>query len=563
MSKKIYLSFLLTSVLVLTSCSGKFAPSSEYFNATPDVLVAQGGKVQATVDGNFPAKSFPKKAIVTITPVLKYEGGETLGTPVTLQGSKAKANNKVIDYKQGGTFSVSSVFNYIPEMSKSELYLRFNTTIGKKVITLPEIKVADGVISNEFLVNAATATPAITADKFQRVIQEAHEASILFLIQQAKLRKTELASEAVKGLSNQFATSAADSTRQISSIEVASYASPDGSVSLNEGLAAKRESETVKYLEKELKKAKVEGSIDAKFTAEDWEGFKELVSASNIQDKDLILRVLSMYSDPDQREKEIKNLSSVFENLAEEILPKLRRSKMKLTLDLIGKTDEQLKDLAKNDPSKLNVEELLYAGSLFCCSKEETGIYKTATELFPSDYRTFNNLGVAKFKKGDLAGAKAAFDKAYALNKSAEVNSNLALCALASGADVSTVESYLGAAAGSAGLNEAMGILYIKKGEYAKAVQAFGDMKTNNAALAQLLTKDYSKAKATLDAIANPNAETNYLKALIGAKTNNKDLVISGLSAAIKADKTYATKVLKDIDFSKYLLDPAVAALLN
>ncbi len=547
---------------MLTSCSQKFAPTSDLFKVTPDVLVSQGGKIQATVDGNFPAKAFPKKALVTITPVLKYDGGEALGTPITLQGSKVKANNKVIDYKTGGNFSVGSVFNYIPAMNKSELYLRFSTTIGKKVITLPEIKVADGVISNEALVNAATASPAITADKFQRVIQEAHEASILFLIQQAKLRKTELQSEAVKGLSTQFATSAADSTRQITGIEVSSYASPDGSLKLNEGLASKRETETVKFLNAELKKAKAKGNIDAKFTAEDWEGFKELVSASDIQDKELILRVLSMYNDPEQREKEIKNLSSVFDNLAEDILPKLRRSKMKLTLDLIGKTDEELKNFAKSEPSKLNVEELLYAASIVPCN-EKAAIYQKATEMFPSDYRTFNNLGVAKFKLGDLAGAKAAFDKAYALNKTPEINSNLALCALNSGAAASTVESYLGAAAGSAGLNEAMGILYIKKGEYAKAVQSFGDIKSNNAALAQLLTKDYSKAKSTLDAVANPNAETNYLKALIGAKTNNKDLVLSGLKAAIAADKTVAAKVSKDIDFVKYMLDPAIAALLK
>lgn len=562
MSKKIYLSFLLTSVLLLTSCSGKFAPTSDFFKVTPDVLVSQGGKVQATVDGNFPAKSFPAKAIVTITPVLKYEGGETLGTPVTLQGAKVKANNKVIG-KEGGAFSVSSVFDYKPEMSKSELYLRFNTKIGKKEIALPEIKVADGVISNEALANAASATPAITPDKFQRIIQEAHQASILFLIQQAKLRKTELSSDGVKGISSKLAETVADPNKKVSSLEVSSYASPDGSLDLNEKLAAKREAETVKYLQKEIKNLKADGSIDAKFTAEDWEGFKELVSASNIQDKELILRVLSMYNDPEQREKEIKNLSSVFDNLAEEILPKLRRSKLTLTLDLIGKTDEQLKDLAKNDPSKLNVEEILYAATLFADCKDKAAVYQSASQLYSSDYRTFNNLGVAKFKLGDLSAAKAAFDKAYALNKTPEVNSNLALSALSSGAAAQTVESYLGAAAGSAGLNEAMGILYIKKGEYAKAVQSFGDIKSNNAALAQLLVKDYSKAKATLDAVVMPNAETAYLKALVGAKTNNKDLVISGLTAAVKADKAYAMKALKDIDFTKYLLDPAVAAVLK
>ncbi len=561
MNKKMYLSALLTSMLLLTSCAGKFAPLKEYFTVTPQVLVSEGGKVNATVDGNFPAKTFPTKGIVTITPVLKYEGGEALGTPITLQGEKIKGNNKVIA-KTGGSFSVSSVFNYIPAMAKSELYLRFSTTIGKKVIELPEIKVADGVISTETLVNASNITPSYAVDKFQRVIKEAQDASILFLIQQAKIRDTEARNASVTALNEKITGTSKDSSRKITGIQVASYASPDGSLDLNEKLAGQREKATIDFLNKTLKQIKSTTAIDAKFTAEDWDGFKDLVTKSDIQDKDLILRVLSMYTDPEQREAQIKNLSSIFKVLSEDILPQLRRSKMTLNIDVIGKSDEELKKLALSDPSKLNVEELIFAANL-CNDAEKAAIYKSTIQLFPSDYRAYNNLGGLNLKSGDLAAAKTNLEKAYSLNKTPEVNSNMAVYALATNAPASTVNTYLGAAAGATGTNEALGIQYLKAGQYAKAVQSFGNIKSNNAALAQLLTKDYNKAKTTLDAVAAPNAETQYLKAIVGARTNNKDLVVSGLTAAVKADKSMAKKALKDLEFSKFITDPAIAALLN
>ncbi|MDD4922653.1 MAG: hypothetical protein PHS30_09295, partial [Bacteroidales bacterium] len=255
MNKKISLSFLLISMLLLTSCAGKFAPTSDYFTVTPQVLVAQGGKIPATINGTFPAKAFPKKGIITITPVLKYEGGEVLGTPITLQGEKVTGNNKVIS-KTGGTFSVSSVFNYIPAMNKSELFVRFTTKIGKKIIEVPEIKVADGVIATEALVNATTATPTPSVDKFQRIIQEQHEASILFLIQQALLRKTELSTEAMTALNEQFTVADNDSNKKITSLKVLSYASPDGGMTLNEKLAEKREKATLDYLGEKIKNKK-------------------------------------------------------------------------------------------------------------------------------------------------------------------------------------------------------------------------------------------------------------------------------------------------------------------
>lgn len=562
MNKKISLSIFLTSMLLLTSCAGKFAPTSNYFTVTPQVLATQGGMVPATVDGNFPAKAFPTKGIVTITPVLKYEGGEALGTPITLQGQKIKGNNKVIN-KTGGTFSVSSAYNYIPAMNKSELYLRFNTTIGKKTVNVPEIKVADGVIATEALADATSATPSYAEDKFERIIKEAHEASIMFLIQQAKIRQSELKSKPVSSLKGQISIAAKDTSKKIEGIELSSFASPEGPYKLNESLASNREKATKNYLQKELKKAKTTSPIDAKFTAEDWEGFQELVTNSNIQDKDLILRVLSMYSDPEKRNQEIKNLSSVYKTLADQILPKLRRSKMLLTVDLIGKTDEQIKDLAQNDPSKLNIEELLYSTTLFTNASDKENLYKKATELYPNDYRAYNNLGGMALNSGNTSLAKSYLDKAYSLSKTADVNSNLALYSMATGASSATVNSYLGAAAGATGVNEALGIQYIKEGQYAKAVDSFGDLKTNNAALAQILAKDYSKAKSTLNAIPNPNAQTSYLTAILGARTNNKDLVISGLTSAIKADQTLASKASKDLEFSKYITDPSVASLLK
>lgn len=562
MKKSISLSLMLAGILLLTSCAGKFAPTSDYFKVTPEVLVVQGGQVAATIDGTFPAKSVPAKAVITITPVLKYEGGEALGTPLTVQGAKVKGNNTPIA-KEGGSVKLSTVYKYVPAMSKSELFLRFSTKIGKKDIVIPDIKVADGVIATEMLANAGSAKPVASKDKFQRVIQEAQEASILFLIQQSKLRDEELNSAPVKDLTGKIVESGSNTSKKITSIEVSSYASPDGPTDLNEKLAGEREKSTVDFLNKSIKSANLTTPVDARFTAEDWDGFQQMVSASSMQDKDLIIRVLSMYQDPEKREQEIKNLSAVYKNLADEILPKLRRSKMKITMDLIGKSDDELKNLALNNPSSLSLEELLYAGNLVSSASEKESIYKKVTDMFPSDYRGFNNLGVAQFAAGKIAQAKTSFDKAYSLNKSSEISSNLALVALATGADDTTINSYLGGAAGSEGLKEAQGILYLRQGQYAKAVTAFGDLKSNNAGLAQLLTKDYNKAKSTLDAVAQPNAETSYLKALVGARTNNKDLVVSGLSAAIKADKSYVKKALNDVELSKYLLDASVAALLK
>ncbi len=563
MMKKICFPLLLTLLAVLTSCSSKMGElSSDYFTVTPQVLEAIGGKVPATISGRFPEKYFNKKAIVEVTPVLRWQGGEAKSQTYTFQGEKVKGNNPTIQYKAGGNYTMRANFDYVPEMAKSELYLDFVATIGSKVVTIPSVKIADGVISTSEMVNQTveSANASLGQDAFQRIIKDKHEEQILFLIQQTNIRSNQM------GAANAFTGEVKDvndaANKEIESIEVSAYASPDGAFDLNQGLAEKRQDNTANLISKNLKKADIDTGIDTKYTAEDWDGFRELVEKSNIQDKELILRVLSMYSDPEQREKEIKNISSVYKNLAEDILPQLRRSRLILNYQIIGKSDEEISSLAKSNPSELNLEELLYAATLTNSAAEKQDIYTKASRQYPSDYRAFNNLGKLAYEAGDIDKAENLFKQAAALKDSPEVNNNLALVALAKGND-QDAEVYLGKASGAKELNETLGNLYIAQGQYDRAVSAFGDAKTNSAALAQILSKDYNKAKSTLDSVEHADAYTDYLKAVLGARTNNTSMVTDNLKNAISKQPSLAKKAASDLEFSKYFTNSAFASLVK
>ena len=553
MTKKLYLPLLMAMVVALfSSCSKKMGElSADYFTVTPQVLEAVGGKVPATINGKFPEKYFNKKAVVEVTPVLKWNGGEAKGQPATFQGEKVEGNDQTISYKMGGSYTMKTSFDYVPEMAKSELYLEFKATIGKKVVTIPAVKVADGVISTSELVNntLGNANPALGEDAFQRIIKEKHDANIMFLIQQANIRSSEL--KTAKEFNKEVANVNEAANKKISNIEVSAYASPDGGVSLNTTLAENREGNTTKMLSKDLKKAKIDAPIDAKYTAQDWEGFQELVSKSNIQDKELILRVLSMYQDPAQREQEIKNISSVYKTLADEILPQLRRSRLTLNYEIIGKSDEEIAKLASSNPSELNIEELLYAATLTNDPAKQEAIYTQATKQFPNDYRAYNNLGKLAYQAGNIDKAESYFKKAANVNASPEVNMNLGLVSLMKG-DKAAAEAYFGKAAGTKELGESMGNLYIAQGQYERAVNSFGDSKTNSAALAQILAKDYNKAKNTLANVERPDAYTDYLMAVLGARTNNSSMVTSSLKSAVAKDPSLAKKAATDLEFAKY-----------
>ncbi|MGN0309767.1 MAG: hypothetical protein ACI4C3_04160 [Bacteroides sp.] len=556
MTKKLYLPLLMACVVaLLTSCSSKMGElSSDYFTVTPQVLEAIGGKVPATINGKFPEKYFNKKAVVEVTPVLVWEGGEAASQPAVFQGEKVEGNDQTISYKMGGSYTMKASFDYVPEMAKSELYLRFKATVGGKTIEIPAVKVADGVIATSAMVSNTleSANPALGEDAFQRIIKEKHEANIMFLIQQANVRASEL--KAAKAFGQEVRTVNEAANKRINNIEISAYASPDGGLDLNSGLAEKRQDNTASVVGRDLKKGKLDVAVDTRYTAEDWEGFQELVSKSNIQDKELILRVLSMYQDPEQREQEIKNISSVYKNLADEILPQLRRSRLTLNYEIIGKSDEEIAQLADTDAKQLTVEELLYAATLTNDPAKKEAIYTKATQIYPNDFRGFNNLGKLAYEAGNLEKAESYFKKAASINNAPEVNNNLGLIALIKG-DKAASESYLSKASGSKELNEALGNLYIAQGQYDRAVNAFGDTKTNSAALAQILAKDYNKAKSTLDAVETPDAYTDYLKAVLGARTNNSSMVTSSLKSAVAKNPALAKKAASDLEFAKYFTD--------
>ena len=553
MIKKLYLSLVALLVLAFSSCSKMGELSPDYFTTNPEVLEAIGGKVPVTITGKFPEKYFKKNATVEVTPVLRWEGGEAKGQPATFQGEKVQGNDQTISYKTGGTYTMKASFDYVPEMAKSELYLDFKIKKGKKEYTIPSVKIADGVIATSELPTVNSANAAYAPDAFQRIIKQAKEAQIMFLIQQANLRASELKSDSLKAFHKQVVAVAGDTKNyKLNNIEISAYASPDGGVELNTTLAENRQNNTEKYMNQQLKKGKIETEVDAKYTAQDWDGFQELVSKSNIQDKDLILRVLSMYSDPEQRETEIKNISSVYKTLADEILPQLRRARLTANYDVIGRSDEEINAAFDTDAKVLSNDELLYAATLTNDNARKEAIYKKTVELYPNDFRAYNNLGMMAYANGDLATAENYFKQAASKNaNAAEVNTNLGLIELTKG-NVANAETYLSKSTGANTANEALGNLYIKQGQYDRAVQAFGDTKTNSAALAQILAKDYNKAKSTLSAVKNPDAYTNYLMAVVGARTNNADLVKSSMDKVKQQDAALAAKAQNDREFAKY-----------
>lgn len=560
--KKSFFFLTMAAALMLASCGAPVQP--DQINVNPSPLKVVGNKVNAEITGKFPAKKFSKKAVVTITPVLKFDGREVLGEPVTYVGQKVKENGNTVVYKSGAAYSHSVSFDFVPEMAKSELYLRFDARKGKKTVEIPDLKIADGVITTAKMATAEDVPSQITSDKFQRIIQEMQEADIMFLIQQANLRSSETGSQKMKDLRAAIKDANDDSRKEIHSLEVSGYASPEGGVDLNTRLAKERQANAQRFLQNQMKQDKVKAEILANMTAEDWEGFRKAMEESNIKDKDLVLRVLSMYSDPEEREAQIKNLSAVYKTIADEILPALRRSRLILTTDIIGKSDDEIKAYMQNDPAALNVEEMLYAATLTNDPAEKMAVYRKVTEQFPNDYRGWNNLGMCYFQQNNIAEARRCYTKALAIEpNNADVNYNAGLAAMADN-DLAKAEEYLGKAGGTKGdLNAAMGTLYTMKGDYAKAKNAYKGGASNNAAVQQIMNEDYAGARKTLAAVENPNATTAYLAAVVGARTNDRDAVYTNMRLAVERDANMKARAQKDIEFAKFMEDETFLAIIK
>ncbi|MBQ2368007.1 MAG: hypothetical protein II296_06770 [Bacteroidaceae bacterium] len=567
MLKKFSFLLSLMAVVLFSSCGSKMKGlSSEYFTVTPQVLEVIGGEIPVTIDGKFPEKFFKKKAVLTVTPVLKWDGGELSAESMTFQGEKVQGNNRTISYKEGGNFTMKTKFDYAPEMAKSALYLAFTVSTGKKSYTLPEVKVADGCIATSELYRSTITKSniAIGEDAFQRVIKQAKQANIMFLIQQTNLRNSELKTDEIGALKSSMKDVAKDTKNKVlDNVEVAAYASPDGGMLLNVDVAGGREKNTAKFVEEQMKKAELKGYLDTDYTAEDWEGFQELVSKSNLPDKDLILRVLSMYKEPEEREAQIKNISSVYKDLADEILPQLRRARITLNYQLIGRSDEEIMEQLAKDPKELSLEEILYSSILTEDVAEQEKIFKIATQLYPNDYRGYNNLAAIAYNKGDYKAAADYLAKAAKADPTAsEVNVNLGYLSLLEG-NVAAAEAYMAKGAGAKVGDEALGNLYIAQGQYSRAATLLGENATNSTALAQLLNKDYSLAKKTLAAIKEPDANTHYLTAVLGARTDNASLIYDGLKNAIKLDPSMAVKAVNDLEFAKYATSTTFQNLLK
>ena len=550
MQKKNLLLLSAASMMILSSCSKLGALSSDNFKVDPNPLETTAGQVPATINGMFPEKYMKKKATVTVIPELRYGNGQAVqGTGATFQGEKVQGNNQTISYKVGGNYSMKTNFKYVPEMQKSELYLTFDAYIGSKKVDVPAVKVADGIVATSELSGRTvkSAQASVAQDAYQRIIEHKQEANIKFLIQQANLRKSELKNNSVKEFVEMLKKINADKEGlNLKNVEVSAYASPDGGLKLNDKLAAQRQDNTEKFVNKTLKNTKVEAPVDAKYTAQDWEGFQELVKVSDIQDKDVILRVLSMYKDPEEREQQIKNMSAVFRELADGILPELRRARLTLNYEVIGRSDAQIVEQFGNDASQLSNEELIYGATLVNDAQKEA-FYKKAAELY-NDARAYNNLATLAFAKGDLSAAKNYAQKAQSVDGSnAESNANLGLIALAEG-NVRDAENYIAKAANAFGLSEIVGNLNLMKGNYAQAEQDFANINSNSAALAQILNKNYNAATSTLNNIKNGDATTEYLKAILNARLGNNSAAATALKAAISKDSSYAKYAENDLE---------------
>lgn len=543
------------SALLLTSCSSKLGElTADNFKVVPNPLEAEVGQVPATINGTFPEKYMKKKAVVTVTPELRYADGKVArGTSATFQGEKVKGNDQTISYKVGGNYTMKSNFAYVPDMLKSELYLTFDAKVGKKSVEVPAVKVANGVIATSMLYTetAENAQACIAPDAFQRITAQKQDANIKFLIQQANLRRSELKNNSVKEFVELLKRINDDKKNlNLNNIEISAYASPDGGFELNEKLASNRKKNTEKYLQKELKKIKMESPVDAKYTAQDWEGFQELVKASNIQDKDVILRVLSMYKDPEEREQQIKNMSAGFKELAEGVLPELRRARLTINYEVVGRSNEEIKEQYNADAKVLTVEELLYAATLTDNATEKEGIYKTTTQVYPNDARAYNNLATLEFAKGNYSAAKNYAQKALSVNaKCQEANANLGLIALQAG-DVKAAEALIAKAPEANGISEILGNLNLAKGNYAQAISNFANTNSNSAALAQIMSKNYSAAAQVLNNVKNANAMTEYLKAVLNARQGNNSAAATALKNAIAKDPSLAKYAANDLELS-------------
>lgn len=564
---------LSAAATMLPSCGGlntmlKQAPQVTY-KCTPNPLEMHGDSVQVTITGQYPAKFFNKKAVMEVVPVLRYEGGEQAFKSQSLQGEAVEANATIISFEQGGSFNYTAKVPYKNEMAKSQLFIKAKASIKDKAIDLPEYKIADGVIATPRLAHTE-AKPIQAIDQYRRRTPNEQELAALFFqvnkanVDAKALKKPEFKTlqEFLKGIDTAKQT-------ELTQIGIDAYASPDGPEALNGDLATKRGAAADKFLKekvaKKLVNANKEGIVAVQDTAEDWGGFKKLMEASSVQDKELILRVLQMNSDPAVREKEIKNIAKAYKQISKDILPKLRRSKFVVKYDKVGRSDSALIADAQDAAKVLNIEEYLRAATLTAEAAKQEAILANATKNNAQEWRAFNNLACAQIAQNKLDEAKANLQKADELSQGATmVKNNLGVVAFLKGNESEAVKYYEMAAGAGKEVNYNQAVIKIKQGKYQQAVEMFGSSTSFNSALAKLLNGDNDGALKTISEAENQNDPLGYyLKAIIGARSQNTDLLFTNLRTAVGKDASLAAKAKTDMEFNKYFEDATFKSIVQ
>lgn len=566
------LAIFTLAAIFLTSCGGlnkmvKDAGLVSY-DVNPQVLEEHGGTVDQSITVTYPAKYFNKKAVVTLTPLLKYEGGELALDPLVLQGQDATDNNKPISFDEGGSASVETGFPYDATMMLSELHLNMNAKIGDKEADLGSVKIADGIIATPQLV-CTTGKAILFGNSYKQIVPEAYEADITYMINRADVRRSEMKKDEMSKLNETLLATAENERLNLTGVEISAYASPDGELDLNTKLADKRQSSAQKYFEGQMKKTKVEVAdelMNLLSTPEDWDGFKKAMEESNIQDKEMILRVLSMHSDPVVREQEIRNLSAAFEVIADEILPALRRSKFTVNMEKVGFSDEELKEQWASNPDTLGLEELLYTATLCEDKDKQLAIYKKACEVAPECVRAHSNKGVILFNMGNVEEAEAAFNAAKGLKDHDIVNNNLGVIALKNGDVAAAKEAFTASLGAGPEVNYNLGIVSIKEGDYETAVNYFGSEPSVNASLAMYLAGDDEGAWRTAANLEKTGAKRYYVLAVIAASQDKPDVAMDNLKLAVencKDPQKIKDYAKKDLEFAKLFEEEKFKAIVE
>jgi tetratricopeptide (TPR) repeat protein len=549
------LGIVFVAAVGFVSCNGlgkmvKKADTVTY-TVTPQPLEMHGDTVAVAISVKYPAKYFGKKVVLTVTPKL----GEHALKPATLVGEKATGAGTKIGYKTGGSFSYTDRIAYAPDMKNTDLKITASGAVKSKTKEIPAKKIGDGTIVTPLL-TVKDEKAILAPDKFQKVLPVSKELEIFFIINESTVRPSEISRTETKEF-KAFCKRAENKGFAMKNMNVSAYASPDGELSKNANLAEERAKHTITAMMAELKKDKVTAGKEESFynkvtTAEDWEGFKRLMEASDIKDKDLILRVLTMYTDGDQREKEIKNLASTWTVLKEKILPKLRRSVSTLNCDSMSRTDARITALVNSTPDSLHIEEILYAATLTKDLNEKMSIYKTAEKKFPNDWRAANNVAYIALMQNKASDADAELQKADKLSpNNPAVMNNMGIVARWNG-DRKKAKDYYAKAGSSTEVSYNQGVVAILDGKYSDAVAKFGSANTFNAALAKTLAGQLDAASQTLDnSPGKDDAISYYLKAIIGQRSGKTDMAISNLKAAIAKDGSYKEMARLDLEFFK------------